>query len=168
MADAAYSATECDQGDVRGDNSTAALIAMDGSEQSFYALDWYLSNIWKPGSKVIVAHCSDYSDVIWAPVMSTDSAAISNMVRLCEDTTNNIVTKIQQKLATVKVDAQLLRLSGDPGPAIIKAADEHKVNCIVTGTRGLGKVRRTLLGSVSSYIVHHSHCPVLVCTFKSQ
>ncbi len=34
---------------------------------------------------------------------------------------------------------------------------------IVTGSRGMGKVRRTILGSVSDYLVHHSICPVVVC-----
>lgn len=36
---------------------------------------------------------------------------------------------------------------------------------IVTGTRGMGKVRRTILGSVSDYLVHHAHCPVVVCRY---
>ena len=34
---------------------------------------------------------------------------------------------------------------------------------IITGARGMGKVRRTILGSVSDYLVHHSICPVIVC-----
>jgi len=37
------------------------------------------------------------------------------------------------------------------------------VTTIVVGTRGLGSVRRTILGSVSDYVVHHAHCPVIVC-----
>lgn len=34
---------------------------------------------------------------------------------------------------------------------------------IITGTRGMGKMRRTILGSVSDYLVNHALCPVMVC-----
>ena len=49
------------------------------------------------------------------------------------------------------------------GEAIVNAAKEEKVTLIVMGTRGLGKIRRTLMGSVSDYVLHHAHCPVLIC-----
>lgn len=50
-----------------------------------------------------------------------------------------------------------------PGETIVKVAEEEKATMIVMGTRGLGKVRRTIMGSVSDYVVHHAHCPVVVC-----
>jgi nucleotide-binding universal stress UspA family protein len=50
-----------------------------------------------------------------------------------------------------------------PGEVICKVADEEKVALIVIGTRGLGKVRRTIMGSVSDFVVHHASCPVVVC-----
>ena len=49
-----------------------------------------------------------------------------------------------------------------PGEQICKCIDEEKVDMIIVGSRGMGKVRRTLLGSVSDYIVHHSSIPVIV------
>ena len=49
------------------------------------------------------------------------------------------------------------------GQGIIAAADNEKAAMIVVGTRGLDVVRRTLLGSVSDYIIHHSKMPVVIC-----
>lgn len=49
---------------------------------------------------------------------------------------------------------------------IIQVAKEEKASLIVTGTRGMGKIRRTFLGSVSDYIIHHAHVPVLVTRHK--
>ena len=53
--------------------------------------------------------------------------------------------------------------TGKPGEVICRIAEEESAAMIVTGTRGMGKVRRTILGSVSDYLVHHAHCPVIVC-----
>ena len=57
-------------------------------------------------------------------------------------------------------------MSGKVGEAIVTAAKEEKAALIVVGTRGMGKVRRTTQGSVSDYILHHSHVPVLICRHK--
>ena len=50
-----------------------------------------------------------------------------------------------------------------PGEFVVKVAEEEKAAMIVMGTRGMGTIRRTILGSVSDYVVHHAHCPVIVC-----
>ena len=52
-----------------------------------------------------------------------------------------------------------------PGEAIVQVAKEEKCCYVVMGTRGLGTVRRTIMGSVSSYVVHHAHCPVMICPY---
>ena len=50
-----------------------------------------------------------------------------------------------------------------PGQAIVDAALKQQSTLIVTGSRGLSSTRRTLVGSVSDYILHNAHCPVLIC-----
>ena len=50
-----------------------------------------------------------------------------------------------------------------PGETIITEAKENEAVMIVMGTRGLGSVRRTILGSVSDFVLHHAHCPVVIC-----
>ena len=47
-------------------------------------------------------------------------------------------------------------------PAFLSAADEIDADAIVCGSRGRGAVARSLLGSTSTSLVHHSTRPVLV------
>jgi nucleotide-binding universal stress UspA family protein len=51
---------------------------------------------------------------------------------------------------------------GDPDKEIVRFAEDEHANLIVLGSRGLGRLRRALLGSVSDSVVRHAHCPVLV------
>jgi len=46
--------------------------------------------------------------------------------------------------------------------AIVHLADEIGAGLIVMGSRGLGGLRRALMGSVSDSVVRHAHCPVMV------
>ena len=46
--------------------------------------------------------------------------------------------------------------------AVQRIIDAHDVGVVVVGSRGLSGVRSLLLGSVSSGIVHHVTCPVVV------
>ena len=45
---------------------------------------------------------------------------------------------------------------------IVGLAEELGVWLIVMGSRGLGGIRRALMGSVSDSVVRHAHCPVLI------
>jgi nucleotide-binding universal stress UspA family protein len=58
-------------------------------------------------------------------------------------------------------------LEGRPGPALCSFADEIDANAIVLGTRGRGRIKRALLGSVADYVVRNAPCPVLVTREKA-
>lgn len=60
------------------------------------------------------------------------------------------------------IAAQFLIWEGDAGDGVIEAAEAEEADLIVVGTRALGPVGRLLLGSVSSHVVAHARCPVLV------
>jgi nucleotide-binding universal stress UspA family protein len=47
-------------------------------------------------------------------------------------------------------------------PGIVELAEEIGAGLIVMGSRGLGGIRRALMGSVSDSVVRHAHCPVMV------
>lgn len=67
--------------------------------------------------------------------------------------------------ATVPDDPQVeyehLLLSGEPGPAILRAAEEAGADLIVMGTHGRTGLMRLLMGSVAEAVVRGAPCPVL-------
>lgn len=66
-----------------------------------------------------------------------------------------------ERLKQRNIEGEFIIRSGKPGEAIVALANDKKPEMIVVGTRGHGKLRRTILGSVSDYIVHHAHCAVI-------
>ncbi len=52
-------------------------------------------------------------------------------------------------------------LRGNPGPEIVKLADEQNCDLIVMATHNRAGLVRWILGSVSEYVIRHSKCPVL-------
>ena len=51
---------------------------------------------------------------------------------------------------------------GAPGPVLCDRARALRADVMAVGSRGLGAIRRALLGSVSTHVVHNAPCPVLV------
>ncbi|HSK98715.1 MAG TPA: universal stress protein [Rubrobacteraceae bacterium] len=51
--------------------------------------------------------------------------------------------------------------TGEPDAEVLALGEELGVDMIVAGSRGLGSLRQPI-GSVSSSIAAHAHCPVLV------
>ena len=64
------------------------------------------------------------------------------------------------------VDPELLAsgwvIGGPPGMGILTVADDIGADLIVTGSRSRGPITRTILGSISTEILHGARCDVLV------
>mgnify|MGYP000436062324 CR=1 FL=1 len=56
---------------------------------------------------------------------------------------------------------------GDPRTTILEVAKREDVDLLVMGSRGLGAVKRLLLGSVSEYVMHHATCSVLITRLEN-
>ncbi|RMD71522.1 universal stress protein [Cyanobacterium sp. Dongsha4] len=61
--------------------------------------------------------------------------------------------------------AEFKQIYGHPGTIICQEAQEWGANLIVMGRRGHSTVSELLLGSVSSYVIHRSHCAVHLVQF---
>ena len=71
-------------------------------------------------------------------------------------------TESKAKKQGIHVKTEIPEAVSSVVETIINHATKESVDLIVVGTRGLGGFKKMLLGSVSSGIVSHAHCPVLV------
>jgi nucleotide-binding universal stress UspA family protein len=69
------------------------------------------------------------------------------------------VDRVKEEGVSV-AEAHLLR--GRPDREVVHLSEEIEAGLIIMGSRGLGGVRRALMGSVSDSVVRHAHCPVLI------
>ena len=58
--------------------------------------------------------------------------------------------------------------TGNPGEGICKIAQENNPVMVVMGSRGLNLIRRTFMGSVSSYVLHHVDIPVVIIPHQGE
>jgi nucleotide-binding universal stress UspA family protein len=67
---------------------------------------------------------------------------------------------------TAVAESHLRRGRADREIALL--AEEEGADLIVMGSRGRGRIRRALMGSVSDSVVRHAHCPVMVVRPEKQ
>ncbi|MDJ0660037.1 MAG: universal stress protein [Crocosphaera sp.] len=65
-----------------------------------------------------------------------------------------------QKAKNINIKAELRQENGNPGPIICGIAKEWQADLIIIGRRGHSMASEIILGSVSSYVIHRSHCSV--------
>ncbi|XP_059153770.1 universal stress protein YxiE-like isoform X2 [Physella acuta] len=141
-----------------------ALMAVDESQHSEYAFDWYVNHFHKAENRLLLVHCPE----TYANVTMMSPGKVQELIKECEAKVKAIQEKFLEKMRALGIQGEFIRLNGEkPGYQIVECAINRKATFIVTGTRGQSKVRRTLMGSVSDYIVHHSPIPVLVCRHRT-
>src|SRR5215467_4937825 len=78
------------------------------------------------------------------------------------ETAKVMVEECADKLTRAGYLVDQLPKLGNPADEILNIAQERKADLIVTGAKGLGAIGRFLLGSVSTRVVQHATCSVLV------
>eukprot|EP00294_Goniomonas_avonlea_P014161 CAMPEP_0114546966 /NCGR_PEP_ID=MMETSP0114-20121206/4214_1 /TAXON_ID=31324 /ORGANISM="Goniomonas sp, Strain m" /LENGTH=171 /DNA_ID=CAMNT_0001731493 /DNA_START=31 /DNA_END=546 /DNA_ORIENTATION=- len=146
-------------------------VALDADAN--YVFDWTLKNLVRKGDKIVFMHCEEEPRPVFVgvapPGLAFAGMPVSTMAVSCEQERHKQVDHYKEFLAPfiykadqahVPHEAALLR--GDCRDALVDGCKELKIDTLVVGSRGLGAVKRAVLGSVSTYCVHHCHVPVVV------
>ena len=132
------------------------LLATDGSPASEPASEEAIDLAIQVGARLLVV------SVLGAASRSSEASAEIGGVADSRDSLTTKAHAIVQRAKAAGANATFLVWEGEPGDAIVAAADSENVDLIVVGSHGRSGVSRFLIGSVSDYVVRHAHCPVMV------
>jgi len=150
--------------------SRTVLVAADASDHSRQAFEWYLHNVFRPDDLIVVCHVAEQPHLSMFSIKDGLSIPVEEWQKAIQEQLEKIKKlelDFEGDLIARKVQHKMrVEQHKNPGEGLISVAEEEKADIVVMGTRGLDPIRRTLLGSVSDYVVRHSKVPVLVCPKK--
>lgn len=141
------------------------LLATDGSPAAGQARDLVAALPWREGGHVrIVSVAPTRAEILgvpWAVDALPDADQLEeDVLRAHRDALETAGREIRSARSDLVIEPVLVR--GRAASAILDEARAMPADLIVVGHRGHGRWEELLLGSVSSEVVDHARCPVLV------
>jgi nucleotide-binding universal stress UspA family protein len=121
------------------------LLCYDGSDDAEKAADLAISLALKYEATIVVCHAFGHM-----PATSKPSEV------------RRLVNPVVDRLSKLGITTLVAIPDAVPAQGILDAADEHRVDLIVMGSRGRGTFANLLLGSTSERVLRYAKVPVLI------
>ncbi|GJW77264.1 universal stress protein PHOS32 [Tanacetum coccineum] len=139
--------------------------------ESRKALQWAIDNIVRKGDHLILVtvrpegHYEETEMQLWEataliPLSEIRDAHVMKKYGINPDP--ETVDIISLAAAQKEVVVLMKIFWGDAREKLCEAVAHIPLDCLIVGNRGLGMIKRAIMGSVSNYVVNNSSCPVTV------
>jgi nucleotide-binding universal stress UspA family protein len=140
------------------------IVGIDGSGHSRRALEWAVSEAARRQAPLTVL--TVYRAVVGylgEPVQYVGDAELTERAR--QEAQKETDDVLDEFAGSQKPSVTVRAVTGLPAEELLAAAAD--ADLLVVGARGAGGFKRLLLGSVSTQVTHHAHCPVVVVRDKA-
>lgn len=151
-------------------------IAMDFSPTSKLALRWAVDNLINRGDQIIIINVEPpNADHTRKELFAENGSPLVPMEELREINFTKqygiardpeVIDILDSASKTKGAKAVAKVYWGDPREKLCSAVEDLHLDSLVVGSRGLGAIKRVLLGSVSNHVVRNASCPVTVVKGK--
>jgi nucleotide-binding universal stress UspA family protein len=142
-------------GDVEPAPVETILVGCDGSPNSMVALRWAI-DFAAPGGTVVVAWVWDATPL----AVGADAFFFPDASDLAAERFHHLVDTVAAQALARGVTLEREFIRGTPRSAL--ASQAEAVDLVAVGARGHGAIGAALLGSVSTWLLHHVHRPIAV------
>ena len=140
------------------------LLATDGSQEAERALAMAAMLSERLSAELHLVSVEPMPDPLSWPEARIMSPELRGDIReRAEDAARKLLESQAEKVEEMGLEVSEAHAeAGRPDTEIVRVAEEVGAGLVVLGSRGMGPVRRAVMGSVSLSVVHHSHGSVLV------
>jgi nucleotide-binding universal stress UspA family protein len=142
----------------RPDRPGEVVVGVDGSAESWNAIAFGFEFAEQTGASVTAV-------LAWHDPTSTGPGdmlfPVHDVVALAEDS-SVVLSEAVAGQAVDHPDVKVTERLVHGAPAKVLEAQSQEADLLVVGSRGRGRIRGFLLGSVSRAVLHHATCPVAV------
>src|SRR5215475_2342016 len=135
------------------------IVGVDGSEEADAAVSEIASRDWPNGSEVRIVNSA------WTIPSVGDPGMAVNLAEWIARETENVKVKVSraaEKLSSAGLKVSIVVKEKDPKALLCSEAEGFRADCIFVGARGMGRLERFLIGSVSLGVAARAHCSVEV------
>ena len=132
------------------------LLAADGSEHSYRSAEHAIA--------LVAGKDEGHIDIIYVVDGSKSKSDVLQYgnSELIQHKRKEKLSTIERKLQEHNVTYEIHIEHGEPGPSIVKFANNGEYDCVVLGSRGLNQLQTMVLGSVSHKVAKRVNCPVMI------
>ena len=134
------------------------LVPVDGSDNSLRALDYAIFLAKSTSAGVTAMHVIESPPTIYIE----SQKLLDDIMSKYRTESGKILDKCKQNAEKSGVKIETVIAEGDAASNITGYAQKEGFDLIVIGSRGLGKFKEMVLGSVSNKVLHHSKASVLI------
>ena len=155
------------------------IVALDGSEGGQQALkqavalakgsgaELLLTTVVEPVSHLMYPPATGSATIDWGTASPESIAKFQRDAQEAHEQRlqefgKQLLQKAQETCEKENISCQTRLFIGSPRVELCELITKESADLLIMGTRGLGAIRRLLLGSVSDYMVHHATCSVLI------
>ena len=135
------------------------MLATDGSPTAEEATRKAIELAKLLGAPLVIVTAWDipYSTLGYAAV-----PVIPDLDKVGKEQADKVTSEAATQARAAGVEVQVITLRGFPVEEICLVAEKYEPQLLVIGSHGWGPIKRMVFGSVSTGVLHHASCPVLV------
>jgi len=141
------------------DTPVRLIIGLDGSRDAELAVEAVVARKWPAGSEARIVNAT------WAMPQLTSQHMVGPINKWFTEEKariNKMIDEAAGKLRAAGLTTDVVVKEGEPKSLLLSEAESWGVDCIFVGAKGMSRIDRFLLGSVSSAVAARAHCSVEV------